>query len=111
MRRDASGIGVAAAGGGQLCYAAVAGSGSNPSTSPAPAKEPMKTPSPNSLLDVDYSADGSSAPSSADDAVPTSAWPQAKRKGTGSLGSSTATARGAACRRSVGQWPKRRSQC
>jgi len=34
-----------------LCYAAVVGSGSDPSTSAAPPKEPMKTPSPNSPLE------------------------------------------------------------
>lgn len=66
-----------------LCYAAVAGSGSGPSTSATPAKEPMKTPSPNTPLD--YGAGGSGAPSSADDAAP--ARPQAKRKGTCARGS------------------------
>ena len=34
-----------------LCYAAVVGSGSDTSTSAAPPKEPMKTPSPNSPLE------------------------------------------------------------
>ena len=68
-------------------YVAVVGSGSDPSTSVAPAKEPMKTPSPNSPLDLDCGARGSGMPSSANDAAPSPARPQAKRKGTGTLGS------------------------
>ena len=70
-----------------LSYVAVVGSGSDPSTSVAPAKEPMKTPSPNSPLDLDCGARGSGMPSSANDAAPSPARPQAKRKGTGTLGS------------------------
>ncbi|CAD6259423.1 unnamed protein product [Miscanthus lutarioriparius] len=50
-----------------LCYAAVAGSETSPSTSAVPAKEPMKTSSPNTPLD--YGVGGSGAPSSADDAA------------------------------------------
>ncbi|KXG25395.1 hypothetical protein SORBI_3007G170200 [Sorghum bicolor] len=80
-----------------LCYAAVAGSGSDPSTSAVPAKETIKTPSPNSLLDLDYGARESGASSTADDAVPILARPPAKRKGTGALESVVGDGDGEGC--------------
>jgi len=43
-----------------LCYAAVAGSGPS-TTSAAPAKEPMKTPSPNTPLDYERGRHGAGA--------------------------------------------------
>ena len=42
-----------------LCYTAMPRSGPNPSTSAAPAKEPVMTLSPNSSLDLNYGADRS----------------------------------------------------